>query len=164
MSMKSTSFPLYAFFSLLVITRRAMICRRITMSGLVISTSTSGLFTWLAKPFPVTAKSYLKRNHSWCYWSCSSAVTMLRGESVKRQWCQPCFSAQATFWALMLSSHMLAHMEHFSGFLAWEINHCSYLSCAFYMPAFYLGWGNFLLRLKKEGRSRFYNNNGLTAA
>lgn len=37
------------------------------MSGLVMSTSTSGLFTWFAKPFPVTAKSYLKRNHSCCY-------------------------------------------------------------------------------------------------
>lgn len=45
------------------------------------------------------------------------------------------------FLNLMLSSHMLAHMEHFSGFLAWEINHCSYVSCAFYMPAFYLRWG-----------------------
>lgn len=70
------------------------------------------------------------------------------------------------FLSLMLSSHMLAHMEHFSGFLAWEINQCSYVSCALYMPAFYLGEGevDFLLSLKKEGRCRVYNNNGLTAA
>lgn len=31
-----------------------------TMSGLVISTSTSGFDTWLAKPLPITTDSYLR--------------------------------------------------------------------------------------------------------
>lgn len=40
-------------------TRRAMICCRMSVSGLVMSTSTSGLFTWLVRPSFTTSGKYL---------------------------------------------------------------------------------------------------------
>lgn len=58
-SWKLTSFPLYAFFSLLVMTRKAMICCRMKVSGLVMSTSTSGLLIWLVKPSFIISGKYL---------------------------------------------------------------------------------------------------------
>lgn len=53
------SFPLSAAFSHVVISFSTAICLRITTSGLVMSTSTCGLETWLAKPLPKTTDSYL---------------------------------------------------------------------------------------------------------
>lgn len=58
-SWKLTSFPLYAFFSLFVMTRKAMICCRMKVSGLVMSTSTSGLLIWLVKPSFIISGKYL---------------------------------------------------------------------------------------------------------
>lgn len=58
-SWKSTSLPSSAFFSLLLIILSCMICCRIVMSGLVMSSSTSGLLIWLAKPSPITSGRYL---------------------------------------------------------------------------------------------------------
>lgn len=58
-SWKLTSLPLYAFFSLLDITRRAMICCLMKVSGLVMSTSTSGLLIWLVSPSFMISGKYL---------------------------------------------------------------------------------------------------------
>lgn len=55
------SLPLCAALSQLVISFKAAIWLRITTSGFVMSTSTSGLDTWLASPFPMTTDSYLCR-------------------------------------------------------------------------------------------------------
>lgn len=54
------SLPLCAALSQLVISFKAAIWLRITMSGFVISTSTSGFDTWLASPLPMTTDSYLR--------------------------------------------------------------------------------------------------------
>lgn len=59
-SWKLTSLPLYAFFSLLVITRRAMICCLMKVSGRVMSTSTSGLLIWLVSPSFMISGKYLQ--------------------------------------------------------------------------------------------------------
>lgn len=58
-SWKSTSLPLRAFLSRLVMIFSCMICWRIVMSGLVMSISTSGLLIWLARPSPITSGRYL---------------------------------------------------------------------------------------------------------
>lgn len=58
-SWKSTSFPLMAYFSRLIIILSCMICLRTVMSGLVMSISTSGLLIWLASPSPITSGRYL---------------------------------------------------------------------------------------------------------
>lgn len=154
MSMKSTSFPLYAFFSLLAITRRAMICRRITMSGFVISTSTSGLFTWLAKPLPVTAKSYLKRNHSCWHQSCSSvgshADVSSLGDILSPTWSsmwEPSQSLSPSPYPISPPCNM-GNMWYWTPF--------SYILC-------HKGRGKTISapNLKRQGSPWVYNNNGL---
>lgn len=54
-SWKSTSFPMLALPRRFVMIFSCMICWRMVMSGLVMSTSTSGLLIWLAKPSPITS-------------------------------------------------------------------------------------------------------------
>lgn len=58
------SLPLCAALSQLVISFKTAIWLRITMSGFVISTSTSGFDTWLASPLPMTTDSYLWKKES----------------------------------------------------------------------------------------------------
>lgn len=58
------SLPLCAVFNQMVISFRAAIWLRITVCGLVMSTSTSGLVPWLANPFPMTWSSYLCESES----------------------------------------------------------------------------------------------------
>lgn len=78
--------PLCAAFNQLVISLKAAIWLRITMSGFVMSTSTSGFDTWLARPLPMTTDWYLwtirsislagwQQNAAFKVWVCSAGLS-----------------------------------------------------------------------------------------
>lgn len=108
------------------------------MSGLVMSTSTSGFDTWLAKPLPMTTDSYLRKKqrvsdcsglmivyqrmerfYHTCFWPCHSSTHRLGRPCLQHRlcleaWTRTSWRVWASFWRPSTRKHTYRVMLHLS--------------------------------------------------